>query len=60
MKRYEDTVGKSVDLQHREMEIDPEYASLVMPTMVVCEILLIFQQKSLWAPGVFPAGWNCL
>ena len=36
MKRYEDTVGKSVDLLAQEMEIDPEYASLVVPTMVVC------------------------
>ena len=53
MKRYEDTVGKSVDLLAQEMEIDPEYASLVVPTMVVCRNFIdIFNAESLWAPGV--------
>ena len=53
MKRYEDTVGKSVDRLAQEMEIDPEYASLVVPTMVVCKNFIdIFNAESLWAPGV--------
>ena len=35
------------------MEIDPEYASLVVPTMVVCRNFIdIFNAESLWAPGV--------
>ena len=47
MKRYEDTVGKSVDLLAQEMEIDPEYASLVVPTMVVCRNFIdIFNSSS--------------
>ena len=53
MTRSEDTVGKSVDLLAQEMEIDPEYASLVVPTMVVCRNFIdIFNAESLWAPGV--------
>ncbi len=35
------------------MEIDPEYASLVVPTMVICKSFLeIFQAESVWVPGV--------
>ena len=53
MKRYEDTVGKSDHVLAQEMEIDPEYASLVVPTMVVCKNFIdIFNAESLWAPGV--------
>lgn len=53
MKRYEDTVDKTEDVLAQEMEIDPEYASLVVPTMVVCRSFIdIFQAESLWAPGV--------
>lgn len=53
MKRYEDTVDKTEDVLVQEMEIDPEYASLVVPTMVVCRSFIdIFQAEALWAPGV--------
>ena len=53
MKRYEDTVDKTEDVLAQEMEIDPEYASLVVPTMVVCRsFIVIFQAEALWAPGV--------
>ena len=35
------------------MDIDPEYASLVIPTMVICKSFLeIFQAESIWVPGV--------
>ena len=61
MKRYEDTVGKSVDLLAQEMEIDPEYASLVVPTMVVCRNFIdYFQCRVSLGTRCFPAGWNCL
>lgn len=53
MKRYEDTVDKTEDVLAQEMEIDPEYASLVVPTMVVCRSFIdIIQAEALWAPGV--------
>ena len=53
MKRYEATVGKSEDILAQEMEIDPEYASLVAPTMIVCKNFIdIFNAEALWAPGV--------
>ena len=53
MKRYEDTVDKTEVVLAQEMEIDPEYASLVVPTMVVCRSFIdIFQAEALWAPGV--------
>ena len=53
MKRYEDTVDKTEDVLAQEMEVDPEYASLVVPTMVVCRSFIdIFQAEALWAPGV--------
>ena len=53
MKRYEDTVDKTEDVLAQEMEIDPEYASLVVPTMVVCRSFIdIFQAEALWVPGV--------
>ena len=53
MKRYEDTVDKTEDVLAQEMAIDPEYASLVVPTMVVCRSFIdIFQAEALWAPGV--------
>ena len=53
MKRYEDTVDKTEDVLAQEMEIDPEYAALVVPTMVVCRSFIdIFQAEALWAPGV--------
>ena len=53
MKRYENTVDKTEDVLAQEMEIDPEYASLVVPTMVVCRSFIdIFQAEALWAPVV--------
>lgn len=52
-KRYENTVYKTEEILAEEMEIDPEYASLVVPTMVICKNFLdIFNAESLWAPGV--------
>ena len=51
--RYENTVHKSVQQLSDEMEIDPEYANLVVPTMVICKSFLdIFNAESLWAPGM--------
>ncbi|MBQ0001533.1 MAG: HD domain-containing protein [Clostridiales bacterium] len=36
-----------------QMEIDPEYASLVLPTVVVCQNFLeLFNAESMWVPGV--------
>lgn len=53
MKRYESMIGKSDDLLAQEMELDVEYASLVVPTMVVCKSFIeIFNAEALWAPGV--------
>ena len=52
-KRYENTVYKTEEALAEEMGIDPEYASLVVPTMVICKNFLdIFNAESLWAPGV--------
>lgn len=53
MKHYEAMIGKSDDLLSQEMELDLEYASLVVPTMVVCKSFIdIFNAEALWAPGV--------
>ncbi len=53
LKRYENVAEKSVQQLSEEMEIDPEYASLVVPTMVICKNFIdIFNAESLWAPGV--------
>ena len=47
-KRY-----KTEQALAQEMDIDPEYASLVIPTMVICKNFLeIFQAESVWVPGV--------
>lgn len=52
-KRYENTIYKTEEVLAEEMGIDPEYASLVLPTMVICKNFLdIFNAESLWAPGV--------
>ena len=52
-KRYEKTIYKTEQALAEEMDIDPEYASLVIPTMVICKNFLeIFQAESVWAPGV--------
>ncbi|MDO4649319.1 MAG: HD domain-containing protein [Eubacteriales bacterium] len=53
MNRYEMLVHKPVQELSRELEIDPEYASLVIPTLVVCKKFIdIFNAESLWTPGV--------
>ena len=52
-KRYEKTICKTEQALAQEMDIDPEYASLVIPTMVICKNFLeIFQAESVWVPGV--------
>lgn len=51
--RYEAIVNKPSHMLAQEMEIDPEYATLVVPTMVICESFLeIFHAEAMWAPGV--------
>ncbi|MBR2259598.1 MAG: HD domain-containing protein [Lachnospiraceae bacterium] len=52
-KRYVQTVDKT-DLElSREMDIDPDYASLVVPTLVIIKSFLeIFNAESIWVPGV--------
>ncbi len=51
--RYELTAHKSTHQLAEEMDIDPEYASLVVPTMVICRSFLnIFNAESMWAPGL--------
>ncbi len=53
MKRYEEVVSKSETALTEELGIDPEYASLVIPTMVICKNFLdIFNAESVWVPGV--------
>lgn len=53
MQRYENIVNKSEQVLADEMEIDPEYAALVVPTMVVCKSFIdVFNAEALWAPGV--------
>ena len=52
-KRYEKIIYKTEQALAEEMDIDPEYASLVIPTMVICKSFLeIFQAESIWVPGV--------
>lgn len=51
--RYEKTVYKTEQMLADEMDVDLEYASLVVPTMVICKSFLeIFQAESVWVPGV--------
>ena len=53
LNRYENTAYKPVQQLSDEMGIDPEYASLVVPTMVIIKNFIdIFNAESLWAPGV--------
>lgn len=53
MKRYENTVYKPEQQLAEEMGIESEYASLIVPTMVVCKNFIdIFNAESLWVPGV--------
>ena len=35
------------------MDIDPEYAALIVPTMVICKDFIdLFNAEALWMPGV--------
>ena len=53
LKRYEQVADKSTEELAEQMSIDPEYASLVVPTMVIIKNFIdIFQAESLWVPGV--------
>ena len=52
-KHYEETVYKTEQALADEMGIDLEYASLIVPTMVICKNFLdIFQAEAVWVPGV--------
>lgn len=51
--RYEETISKTEQMLSEEMNIDLEYASLVVPTMVICKNFLeVFQAETIWVPGV--------
>lgn len=51
--RYEEINGMPAHMLAQDLEIDPEYATLVIPTMVICESFLeIFNAEAMWAPGV--------
>lgn len=53
MNRYESTLNKTNDMLAEEMDIEPDTASLIVPTMVICKDFMdIFGAESLWAPGV--------
>ncbi len=53
MNRYEKVVDMTTQNLAEVMEIDPEYASLVVPTMVICKSFIeIFNAEALWVPGV--------
>ena len=52
-KHYEETVYKTEQALADEMGIDLEYASLIVPTMVICKNFIdIFQAEAVWVPGV--------
>lgn len=51
--RYDNTVYKTEEVLAEELGMEAEYASLVIPTMVICKNFLdIFNAESIWAPGV--------
>ena len=53
MNRYEVTANKSEQVLAEEMGIDPEYANLIVPTMVICKNFIdLFHAEYLWMPGV--------
>ncbi|MDO4602036.1 MAG: HD domain-containing protein [Eubacteriales bacterium] len=53
MNKYEQVVDMPVQRLSEMMEIDPEYASLVVPTMVICKNFIeVFNAEALWAPGL--------
>ena len=50
---YEDTLNKTEQTLADDMGVDLEYASLIVPTMVICKNFLdIFQAEAVWVPGV--------
>jgi len=52
-KRYQDCTEKPELVLAQEMDIEPEYASLVVPTMVILGSFIdIFGAEALWVPGV--------
>ena len=53
MNKYEQVADMPVQQLSEMMEIDPEYASLVVPTMVICKNFFeVFNAEALWAPGL--------
>lgn len=51
--KYEQVIDRSVPDLAEMMGLDEEYASLVVPTMVICERFFdIFNAEAMWAPGV--------
>ena len=53
INRYQNTVDKTEEVLAEELGMDEEYASLVIPTMVICKNFLdIFNAESIWVPGV--------
>ena len=50
---YEVTLNKTEQTLADDMGVDLEYASLIVPTMVICKNFLdIFQAEAVWVPGV--------
>ena len=53
MNKYEQVADMPVQQLSEMMEIDPEYASLVVPTMVICKNFIeVFNAEALWVPGL--------
>ena len=53
MNRYENCVDKTEVELAQEMKVDVEYASLIVPTMVIIKSFIeIFNAEALWVPGV--------
>ena len=51
--RYTSVVDMSEQELARSMDIDPEYASLIVPTIVVIKSFIeVFNAEALWMPGV--------
>ncbi|MDO5337109.1 MAG: HD domain-containing protein [Eubacteriales bacterium] len=51
--RYEAIVNKPAYMLAQEMEIDPEYATLVVPTMVIYQSFMeLFNAEAIWSPGM--------
>ena len=53
IKRYDSIAYKSPEQISEELEIDVDYASLAVPTMVIVKKFIdMFNAEALWAPGV--------